>query len=127
MTTNIYDRHKAAFQNVSAYVIALNGDRVALIAFKYPRDGASRLYAYVHWIGVPMVRGFAGGGGYDKHSAAVADAVRKAIEAHKDDAPVEATDELRARATFFRTLRDDGGEHWHRRLRDAGFEVWQAV
>lgn len=77
--SDIYDQHRAAFANVSAYVILRGGERVATIAFKFPRDGAGRLYAYVHWIGVPMVRGFAAGGGYDKRSAAVADAAQKAI------------------------------------------------
>ena len=73
----IYDQHRAAFSNVSAYVVMHGGERVATVAIKYPRDGAGRLYAYVHWLGVPMVRGFAGGGGYDKRSAACASAARK--------------------------------------------------
>ena len=76
---DIYDQHKAAFPSVSAYVVLHNGERVATIAFKHPRDGSGRLYAYVHWLGVEMVRGFAGGYGYDKHSAACADAAQRAI------------------------------------------------
>lgn len=40
MTTNIYDQHKAAFANVSAYTIMKGGERVATIAFKFPRGGA---------------------------------------------------------------------------------------
>lgn len=44
----IYDQHRAAFSNVSAYVITLDGEKVATIAIKFPRDGAGRLYAYVH-------------------------------------------------------------------------------
>lgn len=66
---DIYDRHKAAFASVEAFVILHNGERVASIAFKFPRDGAGRLYAYVHRYGLEMVRGFAAGGGYDKRSA----------------------------------------------------------
>ena len=113
---NIYDQHKAAFPNVSAYVIARNGKKVATIAFKYPRDGAGRLYAYVHWLGVPMVRGFAGGYGYDKHSAAVASAVRKISM----DAPEPIS-------AFVAALVTDDGPYWNNRLEAAGFQVWSAV
>jgi hypothetical protein len=141
--TDIYDLHTKAFQNVSAYVICKNGERVATIAFKFPRDGAGRLYAYVHWLGVPMVRGFAGGCGYDKRSAAVADAVRKieiidrsneVYNLAKQGATLAAQGEaMRAIAdremqkAFLEALRRDDGHYFDRRLQDAGFTVWQAV
>lgn len=118
--TKIYEQHRAAFASVSAYVVVKDGERVATIAFKYPRDGAGRLYAYVHWLGLPMVRGFAGGGGYDKHSAACASAMRAMPAA----ARVEMVDNA---AMFYGALRADNGYTWDRRLRNAGFEVWQAV
>ena len=121
---DIYDQHKAAFPNVSAYVIARNGKKVATIAFKYPRDGAGRLYAYVHWLGVPMVRGFAGGYGYDKHSAAVASAVRNislaTLVGFADDRVITGMD-------FISALAEDNGPYWNNRLEAAGFTVWQAV
>lgn len=60
-TSTVYQLHDKAFANVSAYVIAKDGERVATIAFKFPRDGAGRLYVYVHWFGLQMVRGWAGG------------------------------------------------------------------
>lgn len=60
---DIYDQHAAAFARVSAYAILKDGDVVARIAFKFPADGAGRLYAYVHWIGTEMARGCASGGG----------------------------------------------------------------
>lgn len=76
--TTVYEQHDAAFKQVSAFVITdSKGERVATIAFKFPKDGAGRLYAYVHWIGVPMVRGHANGYGYDKKSAAVESAIPK--------------------------------------------------
>lgn len=75
--TDIYDLHDKAFARVSAYVILRSGEKVATVAIKHPADGAGRLYAYVHWLGVPMVRGFAGGYGYDKRSAACADAAKR--------------------------------------------------
>jgi hypothetical protein len=114
---NIYRQHDASFANVSAFVVVKDGERVATIAFKFPRDGAGRLYAYVHWIGDEMVRGIAGGYGYDKRSAACADAGKKL--AVGDDALGVA---------FAAALRDgDGGSTWDRCLADAGFTVFQAV
>ena len=113
--TDIYTQHAAAFASVSAFVI-LNraGERVATVALKFPRDGAGRLYAYVHWIGVEMKRGHANGYGYDKRSAAVADAARR-IEWPADAAAFAAAATL------------DGGADWTRAVENAGFTVLQAV
>lgn len=119
MTTDIYDLHSKAFARVSAYVVLRDGERVATIAFKFPADGAGRLYAYVHWLGVPMVRGFAGGYGYDKRSAAVANAVRKI--------PDDISGKAGARQAFIEATERDSGSYWDRRLEDAGFTVFQAV
>lgn len=118
----VYRQHEASFSSVSAYVVLFNGDRVATIAIKFPRDGAGRLYAYVHWIGVPMVRGQAGGGGYDKRSAACANAARKLPETS-----TEYEGHPAAYAVFRDTLARDDGYSWDRRLTDAGFTVFQAV
>lgn len=119
---NIYDTHKAAFARVSAYVVLREGKRVATVAFKYPADGAGRLYAYVHWIGTPMVRGFAAGGGYDKATAACAVAVaNKGLRNYADhDGPLSAI-------KFVQALDADRGPTWDAALRDAGFTVLQAV
>lgn len=116
---NIYDKHRAAFDAVSAYVIVRDGERVGTIAFKYPRDGAGRLYAYVHFHGIAMVRGFAAGGGYDKHSAACASAARAMVVKTG-----EGTVHLDA---FVTALAKDDGFGWDHNLRIAGFSVWQAV
>lgn len=121
MAKDIYDQHKAAFSNVSAYVILKDGQRVATIAFKFPKDGASRLWAYVHWFGVPMVRGYAGGYGYDKRTAACAIAARhipQLDDNHGDHVGHHA---------FITALEKDGGHNWDTQLRNAGFEVLQAV
>lgn len=120
--TDIYDQHKAAFSSVAAYVVMKDGDRVATVAFKYPRDGAGRLYAYVHLIGLRMVRGFAGGYGYDKHTAAVSNAAHKIV--------VEASEAVIVRqhaAAVRDALLPDQGRYWYDNLRLAGFDVWQAV
>jgi len=124
MTQDIYDQHKAAFARVEAYIILKDGERVATIAFKFPADDAGRPYAYVHWLGLEMVRGFAAGGGYDKRSAACAAAARKLAltpEARRDDFPILTYD------SFRKALSLDDALSWDRCLRDAGFTVLQAV
>lgn len=128
MTADIYDQHDAAFSRVSAYVIAKDGKRVATIAFKRPADGVGRLYAYVQWLGEPMVRGHAVGYGYDKRSAAAADAARRLTDPSK---PEDSRTWLPSNAEHWRAFRDalakDGGPTWDHELECAGFTVWQAV
>ena len=127
--SDIYKQHEAAFANVSAYVVVRDGMRIATIAFKFPQDGAGRLYVYVHWLGYPMVRAFANGYGYDKRSAACSAAGHKMRGQKSDDThegamfaePGSAADQ------FMAALGPDDGMGWDRRLREAGFEVWQAV
>lgn len=123
--TNIYDQHDAAFRHVSAWVILKDGDRVAKIAVKFPRDGAGRLYAYVHWLGLPMVRGHAGGYGYDKQSAAIEAAARK-LGDWNATYPTEAT--IATYEAFRNALSSPKAIHyWYRELEDAGFTVFQAI
>lgn len=122
--TCIYDQHRTAFANVGACVVLKNGELVARIALKFPRDGAGRLYAYVHWLGTPMVRGFAGGYGYDKRSAAVAAAVRKMTVNPTLD-PLSPA--MTAHVEFMRALDGDGGEYFDRKLELAGFTVIVAI
>lgn len=117
---DIYDQHDKAFPHVSAYVVMRDGARVATIAFRYPRDGASRLWCYLHWLGLPMVRGYAAGYGYDKRSAAI-EAAARAIKPTPEKAVSEGL------AAFNAAVSDCGGWGWDSKLRDAGFEVLQAV
>lgn len=134
--TDIYKQHDAAFAQVAAYVVMRGTDRVATIAFKFPRDGAGRLYAYVHWIGCEMVRGQASGYGYDKRSAACAHAASKMAGKAIWDGKAnngfggftgEAEPMTAQQVLFHAALRKDDGMGWDRNLRDAGFEIWQAV
>lgn len=121
--SDIYDQHQAAFAQVSAFVVLDKGERVANVAFKYPRDGAGRLYAYVHWFGVSMVRGYASDGGYDKKSAAASAAaarITRQQQAH-DGHDVER------QQAFITALAKDDGYEWHHNLEAAGFTVFQAV
>jgi hypothetical protein len=117
MAQNIYDQHRKAFPSVSAYVVMRHGDKVGTIAFKFPKDGASRLWVYVHWLGTPMVRGYAGGYGYDKKTAACNSASRA----------LTRLDACGWEEAFTQALAIDNGNDWERNLRNAGFEVLQAV
>lgn len=131
--TSIYDQRAKAFASVAAYVVlaldeTATSQRVATIAFKHPRDGAGRLYAYVHWIGIPMQRGFASGGGYDKHTAACAAAFRKWQWPSGSSGPIaDKSREADALHAFVTALQLDDGYGWSRNLEQAGFTVMQAV
>ena len=126
--SDIYDQHAKAFDSVAAFVILDgSGERVATVALKFPRDGAGRLYAYVHLIGVQMVRAHANGYGYDKRSAAVAAALIKIPEA-KDDRDPTAKDRLAGlRGTLRYAASAMDGDEWTRVLERNGFRVLQAV
>lgn len=122
--TKIYDQHAAAFKNVSAFVILKDGERVATIAFKFPKDGAGRLYAYVHWFGCAMVRGSATGYGYDKKSAACESATDKLFNA---ECGLDDDNHVILYKQFHKALRDISGSSFDRALDNAGFTVLQAV
>jgi hypothetical protein len=125
---DIYEQHAAAFRHVSAFLVLYKGERVASVAIKYPRDGAGRLWAYTHWYGTDMVRGFAGGYGYDKASAAVEKTARAMAKRKKDPAKrPHSGDDLHAYLLFLAVLERTGGTRWDDALRRAGFTVHQAV
>jgi len=124
--TNIYDQHRAAFSNVSAYVVMKDGECVANIAFKFPKDGAGRLSVYVHWIGTEMIRGIANGFGYDKRSAALADAARKLYK-RPDYEENTRNHAILSLSNFIYARNKDDGLSWERNLADAGFRIFQAV
>lgn len=130
---DIYEMHTAAFNLVSAFVVVKLTrkanvppviDRVATVAFKHPKDGAGRLYCYLHIFGGPMVRGFATGGGYDKKTAAAAHAASKVDCAQYGAKDTQQYIDAYAAVKF---LSVDGGKHWDDCLREVGFEVFQAV
>lgn len=124
MTSDIYRQHEQAFSSVSAYVIlAGDNERAATIAFKFPRDGAGRLYCYIHVFGTRMVRGFAAGGGYDKKTAAAAHAAEKLTAEDLHHRPDDKTPLLAIK----KALGIDGGRDWSCELETAGFKVLQAV
>ena len=127
--TNIYDKHDAAFNRVSAWVIidthetaadlGQSVQRFGTVAIKYPADGAGRLTAFVHFFGTQMQSGTASGYGYDKSTAAVHAAVAKIDRDESDPRQLEALAAFRAAAHT--------GTDWQDILRTAGFSVLQAV
>lgn len=131
--TSIYETFDKTFARVSASVVLHKGDVVAKIAFKFPADGAGRLTVYVHWIGAEMVKGTASGYGYDKRTAAVANAARKladvfkAYEAQMVEFKGDPEKTRTAREAFRTALIADTGKRWDDRLTDAGFVVITAV
>ena len=124
--TSIYDQHRKAFRAVFAYVIVRDGKRVATVAFSFK----TAVTAYVHWLGIEMRRGQAGGGGYDRESAAAMFAVSgiELVDGQYADGTPHFTDGHKAQfAAFKAALMTNDGRDWARRLEDAGFQVWEAV
>jgi hypothetical protein len=121
--SDIYRQHDAAFALVSAYVVLDQGERVATVALKRSASGL-RVTAFVHWIGTEMVKGHADGGGYDKNSAAVENALHRALTTKH--ALMFAEPGSRQEAFALSQSANDG-RSWDRRLADAGFNVLQAV
>lgn len=120
----IYNQFDAAFSHVAAYVvIGRNGDCVAKVAIKRGASGL-RTTAFVHWLGVPMVKGVANGGGYDKDSASVAGAARRVV---MPKGPEHMAFQHAACSRFIAAAILDGGKRWDDAVRDAGFTVIQAV
>lgn len=120
--SKIYDRFDSATSNLSAVGIVRDGHAVGRIVIKF---GAAAT-AYVQIWGAAMVSGRAGGGGYDKATAAVADAVRKLS--------VDQVDERRGieRAAMERlceAFADNGagGTRWMNRLEDRGFVLVNVI
>jgi hypothetical protein len=126
--TNVYDQHSAAFSKVAAFLVFKDHERVATVAIKYPARGGGRFSAYLHVIGLPMVRGRAGGDGYDKASAAVASAARLVRTRDYYHDISEHTKNCDT-AKFWNELAPslDSGREWTRALERVGFTVHQAV
>lgn len=154
MTREIYDLHDKAFSNVAAYVLMNDGERseasplggtrkglapLATLSFKFPKDGAGRLWCYFHYIGAEMVRGYAGGYGYDKQTAAVESAItnikpykhgldltgdREETKAYWADHEALVNGQLDKIRDMFK---DSGGKDWSDVFRDNNIQVLKAV
>ena len=124
--TNIYDQHDKHFSHVRAVAIMKGKEHFANVTFKYPKDGAGRVYCYFHIIGLEMVRDFASGYGYDKTTAACEAAVCKLRAPELDD--TYGCEKLHKAQTRHvqrvqHIFKDIGGKDWERVLRDAGYTV----
>lgn len=68
---SVYQKFESAFPNVSAYTILKDGEHVANITLKHPKDGVGRLQCFMHIPSTEMQNAFVSGCGYDKRSAAI--------------------------------------------------------
>ena len=115
--TSVYDQHRAHTKRTTACAVLKDGQHVANVTIAHPKDGAGRLYAYVHWLGTEMVRGSAGGYGYDKCTAAVSRAAEERLKGWSK-AGVGAPE-----CMFWEFLALDDGHEWYSQLHKAGFTV----
>lgn len=116
--TNIYEDFDRAFAKVAAFGLILDGENVGRIAFKH--GGA--VTAYVQIWGIEMTKGRAGGGGYDRSTAAFHNALAK-IDT-KDATPSKLA--LRALDRLRGSLGDEG-RTWKNALESAGFTVASVI
>lgn len=116
MTTReaTYAAFDRAFSNVSAYVILHSGAAIGRVAFKH---GAS-VQCYAQIWGADMQRGKAGGGGYDRATAAAEQAFSRmgAEGALRDDAAGHIL-------ALQSALAGSDGKRWAQRVEDAGYTV----
>lgn len=128
---DIYQKHDSAFNNVNAHVIATTNkqggiERLATVAFI--RGDSGNVRCFFHLIGVQMQLGQAGGGGYDKHSAAFYEAVKKAREALNGKESVDDVAYIKdADAILAAAVKGNGSSRWMDALRENGYFVLQAV
>lgn len=124
----IWREFETKTQDWSAWLVLRNGDPVAKIVTHYGgRRSPSGLTvrAFVHVLGLPMVRGTARGGGYDMRTAAIGQAVRHLPKEWPTDKQWDTgTEEFSMKDTLasFLKLVDQGYDIPHQ-LRAMGFQV----
>lgn len=123
MKPKVYDQFDRAFANVSAKAVLWNGKHVANVTLKYGRS----VVAYVHWIGTEMQRGTAGGGGYDRTSAAVFSALDKLRDSPRGEYEGDLVRHGPSFSAFVNVYNRDSGADWDRHLRDAGFTILNVI
>lgn len=120
---SVWNRFDSAFQGVSAFAILnASGEYVCRVCVKYPPKGHGErpVYAYVHFIGFPVLIGKATGYGYDKTSAAIESACSSKMQhigMYKGESLPEAIEALRV------ALKDMGGFDLSSVCRKLGFTV----
>jgi hypothetical protein len=126
-TLTNWQKFDKAFNLVSAYVV-MDQDTmqpIAKIALKFPTDGAGRVNAYIHIIGMEVQHGFAGGYGYDKRTASIVDCIHKMFSAVKlQDQNINS----KQKQFIDLLLSDDAQGGWQEVINNNnGFVVIQAV
>lgn len=117
----IYREFENATRDLTAWAVMKGADCVAKIVVKYGGRTSPHgltVRAYVHVLGVPMVRGIARGGGYDMRTASVAQACK--VIAPRDGKAVDAM--TAATMQDFGKLVDQGYDIPHQ-LRELGYDV----
>lgn len=110
------------FANQSAYVIAVDGFTVGRIVFRFGMAAT----VYVQLWGSDMVKGRAGGGGYDKQTMAIEFACEKLRKLSPDDFNNDAA--LGNSLKFISAIKNaPDGTEWRHRLEKAGFTIHIAI
>jgi hypothetical protein len=117
---NIYEKFDAATKQTSAYAIMHQGKYIGRVIFK--RGNGLRQTCFAQLWGMTMTTGFAGGGGYDKHTASFESAVEKFKVEDGNDPIVWA--HAKAWKLLFST---SSGEAWNNRLISNGYQVLNVV
>ena len=120
-----------AFKQVSAFVVMDQETMqpIAKIALKFPSDGAGRVNAYIHLIGMEVQHGYAGGYGYDKRTASIIDAVTNCNDIWAQQIKLGHVSLTSAQQNFINLLLSDKAQGgWLEVInQDNGFLVIQAV
>jgi len=118
--SRIYDRFNTATRDLTAQALLLDGKPVGRIVI---RD-AQACSAFVQIWGASMAIGKAGGGGYDRHSAAVFDAIGKLTDRPdgRDESAFVAFNRIRKSARSW-----NGGTRYAYHLESAGFTVCNVI
>jgi hypothetical protein len=120
-----------AFKQVSAFVV-MDRDTMqptAKIALKFPSDGAGRVNAYIHLIGMEVQHGYAGGYGYDKRTASIISAASNCNDIWAQQIKSGHVSLTSAQQNFINLLLSDKAQGgWLEVInQDNGFIVIQAV
>lgn len=111
-----YDKFDAAFRGVSAYAILKDGKPVGRAVFKH----GGRCTVYFQAWGAAMVTASAGGGGYDRATAAVESAAAEII--CDDDSAWPTVQEIKDAIA-----NGPEGYRWQSRLEAVGFTVANVI
>jgi hypothetical protein len=115
----IYDQFDRATANFNAVALIRDGVPVGRVLIKH----GSAATAYVHIWGTEMTKGHAGGGGYDKSTAAVILAARKVVM--PDKRRVRECEAVAAMQEAFADGRDGMG--WEQRFEKFGFTIARVI